>query len=559
MKKKTLGRVAALSIATVSAVPTFSIVASADQTVSAITAYRIAVGVNTSGTVVYEYYDSKDKAETAAGNITVNGGNPTVTTVTSIPFITNGDKYYVDSTSGKIVELASGAATPNGETIFVYNNYSGNMGAGSVNINNITSYYADPNYAYQSQITGYWYPNLQAMYQAEQNLGSNQYNRKELNDGEKWTTTKRYFVWSGSGGYYTDRSSTDTMYIYNNTGVSGYTSNYYSSTYRYYSTYTGLFYTTSEEARLASPNNSSSYVVDYYTNSSSTRSSSYPYYSRYTGRYYATREAAVIASGDNSSYVDGTGSYTVYFSPYTGRYYDTLSAAQAATPSGYTVRTITNSVHSASYLNTYGNYGYYNDPYYYYYYGLGGWGGLGTTTASKDTSKVTIGKYTGWTTVNKVINSARSGATYAVEMNTETEIPEDVLKTLKGKNVNIQFKFSNGAYITLNGNDITSTTAFSPFIKYGQTSIPSSLKKKAVKANSGVTSSQFTVNGGSFGAEASVTVKFNSRRAGCSAKLYRYNASANTLSLVSRSAVQSSGYCTFDDVKQGGEYIVVLS
>ncbi|MDE6131983.1 MAG: hypothetical protein K2G04_01200 [Oscillospiraceae bacterium] len=234
------------------------------------------------------------------------------------------------------------------------------------------------------------------------------------------------------------------------------------------------------------------------------------------------------------------------------------------------MRTITNSAYTASYLNTYG-YGYngyyngfyngYYDPnYYYYYYLLGGNTGLGgTSTTTKDTSTVTIGNLKGWTNVARTITAAKAGSSYTVNMKTETEIPETVLKALKGKNVTISFKLSNGAVFTLNGNDITSTSAISPVVKYGSTSIPSSLKKKAVKANDGVSSSQFTINGGSFGATASLTVKFNSKRAGCSAKLYRYNASENTLSLVSRSAVQSNGQCEFDNVKQGGEYLVVLS
>ncbi|MCM1330382.1 MAG: hypothetical protein NC253_13190 [Ruminococcus sp.] len=284
------------------------------------------------------------------------------------------------------------------------------------------------------------------------------------------------------------------------------------------------------------------------------------YFDPATGHYYTYSNKPSTAVYVSPS---STGTYTVYYSPNTGKYYDKWEDAYDATKnSGYSVQTITNSSLTAAQINSgyyngyYYGYNYYN-PYYYYYYGLGG---LGTTTSSttSDTSKVKIGKYTGWTTVNRVINSARSGATYAVSMETETEIPSSVLTALKGKNVNIQFKFSNGAYITINGNDITSTTAISPVIKYGQTSIPSKLKSKAVKSNSGVSSSQFTINGGSFGANASVTVKFNSKRTGNKAKLYRYNASANTLSLVSQSTVQSQGYCTFDNVKQGGEYIVVL-
>ncbi|MDE6594710.1 MAG: hypothetical protein K2K44_01715 [Oscillospiraceae bacterium] len=560
MKKKTLGRVTALSLAALTAVPAFSIVASA-ATMTFPELYEVTyIEVNgTVGTIVTEYYDTQAAASSAASGKKYNGADAKANRVTNIAAVFSGSNNKFDYNNGKVTPNKDGAHTYGGSSA------GSSTGTGRIDTAPSSYYYAtDYYYVVIGSSFGYVYPNPDLAKWVE---GSNVTLRAEPINTTKYSASTPYFDYNQ--GAYANTSAGTTVYIYSsNSSIS---SNYYSSTYRYYSSYTGLFYTSSEAARIAS-NNNSNYVTDYYTTSSSVRSYAYPYYSSYTGRYYATREAAIIASGDNSSYVSqgvATGSYTVYYSPYTGKYYDTWSAASAATPasSGYTVRTITNSAYTASYLNTYGyNYGYYNgyyngygyyDPTYYYYYYL--MGNNGTAAATQDTSTVTIGNYKGWTNVVRVINNARSGASYAVSMKSETEIPENVLKAMKGKNVNILFTFSNGAVITINGNDITSTTAFSPNVVYGSTSIPSSLKKKAVKANSGVSSSQFTISGGTFGADVSVTVKFNSKRAGCSAKLYRYNASANTLSLVSRSAVQSNGQCKFDDVKQGGEYIVVLS
>ena len=558
MKKKALGRITALGIAALTAVPAFSIVASAEVTVTS--AWRIPTGKDAYGVYTYAYYNSQAEAN-AANTYNENGNKIAPVSVTSIPNISVGSNIYITSGGQILPGTAPDGAVAGkwGGSASSGTSSGTSTGSGGYTFDNVPSTYR---YAtskrYKSRATGRWYPNLtmlgaiegSGIIYEEENLPAN---------SPSWSSTNQYFDYTQ--GVYTNSSSGTVLVSSSN--YSGYSNNYYSSTYRYYSSRTGLFYTTNADA-VAASGGYASYVTDYYTNSSSTRTSTYIYYSRYTGRYYATREAAVIASGDNASYVDGTGNYTVYYSPYTGRYYDSYSAASAATPAGYTVRTITNSVYSASYLNTYGYngyydsyyYGYYNDPNYYYYYYLMG---NNSTTNTKDTSTVTIGNYKGWTNVARVINAAKAGSSYTVDMQTETEIPTTVLTALKGKNIDMNFRFSGGAVLTINGNDITNTAAISPVIKYQSTSIPSTLKKKAVKANSGVSSSQFTINGGSFGADASVTIKFNTKRAGCSAKLYRYNSSANTLSLVSRSAVQSNGQCKFDNVKQGGEYIVVLS
>lgn len=540
MKKKTLGRIAALSIAAVSAVPTFSIAASAAEVgVTSISVFKIITGFN-NGTPVYSYYDTEAHANNNA--ITgSDGSQSTASSATSVPYITNGDKFYFDPRNGELKEVTSSDPAPEGVVVYVYN---GTNSSSSSSSSNYYGYHYATDQVYYSSSTNRYYPNRQAYYADSRNSGTTP-TVTDLTSNNKWNSSHRYFNYIG--GYYTNVESGNTEYIYGYYG-SGYYSQYvipsgytYASNTSYYSPETGTWYPNLEALRAAVGYNTTNYSTKTPASYSHAYSSTNHYFNPEDGLYYSS------SGGHRVNVSSGTTSTTYrYYSVVTGQYYNTYNEALTAS-GGVTsyVRTISS--------NSY----YYDDPYYYYYYY--GLGGSTTTAATNDTSKVKIGKYTGWTTVTKVINSARSGATYAVEMNTETEIPTSVLTALKGKNVNIQFKFSNGAYITLNGNDITSTAAISPVIKYGQTSIPSSLKKKAVKANSGVSSSQFTINGGSFGASASVTIKFNTKRAGCSAKLYRYNASANTLSLVSRSAVQSNGLCTFDDVKQGGEYIVVLS
>lgn len=589
MNKKKLGGIAALSLAAITAVPTFSIVASADITTSVGNIYQVTTNASTGdnigkpdtqgGTVTY--YATRAQAQAAIDKMAkIEGSNADGTsysypgaTITNsnanLGYITTVGGYVIIDSDGKITAAtasdagaiqwtgSSGGTTNNpGTTTPPENPGTTTPGTTISKSDKYSSAYC----WYSSTTRSYYLTQADAITDTIASGGNSNAVRlvspSGTNSVYSWysTYTQRYYTTYEAA---LAASLNNPAYVvrgtYYDTNDYSYTG---SLTYRYYSSTTGRYYKTWNDAYVAS-NYDTTKVSEWNSSSwSSTYSSTYSWYSSYTGRYYQTY-AAALAVSPNSSYVSqgSASSSSTYsstyswYSSYTKRYYQTYAAALAA------------SNNNSSYVSQ-GNYYYYNNPYYYYY-GLNGYYGLGglgnTTTTNRDTSSVTIGNLKGWTSVIRTVNSAKSGASYTVNMKTETEIPSNVLTALKGKNVTINFKFSNGAVFSLNGADISSTSAISPVIRYGSTSIPSSLKKKAVKSNDGVSSSQFTINGNSFGADASITVKFNTKRAGCSAKLYRYNASANTLSLVSRSAVQSNGQCKFDNVKQGGEYIVVLS
>lgn len=532
MKKKTLGRLAALSIAAVTAVPAFSIVASAEVTVT--NAWRVPIGKDAYGVINYEYYNSKVEAETAHPIDPTTGQATVAVSVTTIPNIKVGDVIHITSTG----QILPGAASA-GDVAGKWGGGSSSSGGSTIapgaygSLASNTSYLAG----------GRWYPNLQAVYAA---LGSNATYTTHT-PFPAYDVSTGFIYFNTNDGNYTNNASGGTITITGTTSNYYYNQYYVPSGYRYasntsyYSPETRTYYPNLEALRAAVGYSTNNYTTT--TPASGNRySSTNHYFDPTNGNYYST------SGGNRVSVTSGTATnYYGYYSTVTGKYYDTYAAALSA--SGGDASKV---IYSYGYNGIYD----YTNPYYYYYYGLGGYG---WTTNNKDTSKVTIGNLKGWNAVLRTINAAKAGTAYTVNMNTETEIPESVLKALKGKNVEINFKLSNGVIFTLNGTDITSTSAISPTVRYGSTSIPSTLKKKAVKANDGVSSSQFTVSGSSFGATASLTVKFNAKRAGCSAKLYRYNASENTLSLISRSAVQNNGQCEFSNVKQGGEYIVVLS
>ena len=204
----------------------------------------------------------------------------------------------------------------------------------------------------------------------------------------------------------------------------------------------------------------------------------------------------------------------------------------------------------------YGDYYDYLDPYYYYFMQKNN--GSSSSSSSLGGSSVTIGNKSGWTNVRTSIRNASVGTTLNVSMGNETYIPEEILSALSGKNVDVNFTLKNGAVISFNGRDISNPKDVNVNVAYNTKNISSSLVNKAKSVNNAVTSSQINISSNTFGGTASLTVKFSTNRSGYTAKIYRYNSSRNSLQLVDTSRVASTGKVTFDKVTQGGDYVIVL-
>lgn len=335
---------------------------------------------------------------------------------------------------------------------------------------------------------------------------------------------------------------------------------------RFYSSYTGLYYSTYDDALRASKGQAKyvsymggDYRYDYYGYGY--------YYSTYTGKYYSSYSAALSASNGKSSYVvpvgylyDTTVTDSVYRYYYNGLAYASLKGAQDA---GGTVGV---DIYYLPYGYTAYKYSSYYDPYYGYvdpYYILRN--DLNKDKISTSTKEAEDGepyiygnkKKAGWSTVIKYINAASKGANIKVDMNGASTISKDVLKALDGKNVSVTFVLDNGVKWTINGKDIDTAQDMLIYTKYNIDYIPEKLVNKASK--DAVSKAQIGISNdySSFGTEASVTVRFSDKRAGCVAVVYRYDPDSNSLKGVYKAKVQSDGSCTFT-VTAGGPYLIVL-
>lgn len=283
------------------------------------------------------------------------------------------------------------------------------------------------------------------------------------------------------------------------------------------------------------------------------------------GKYYPTYASAYSAANGKTSLITWVSDYstlpTNYFSSVTGKFYTTYSAALSASNSNSSNVVVFNDSYYDYYYNyLYGYnyydylYGYYDDPYYYYWLSKNN----ASSSSSKDTTTATVGNKKGWKNIANYLKKVSNGSSVTVDMNKETEVPSSVLSAIDGRNVTVKFVLDNGVTFTVNGKDVTSAKDVDLDTEYNTKSISDKLIKAAYKKNDAVSSAQISIDEGSFGFTSDVTVKFNAKRAGYKAKLYRYNASKNNLSLVDSATIGTNGKCTFDSVTKGGEFLIVL-
>lgn len=446
-------------------------------------------------------YATEEAAKTAAGT----DGKYTTADVTTL-----GSKVYV---SGGII-----SKTDNGGTAYdtAKSSTTGTGSAsGTVTYTTPSSTYRTPSdTVYYSQITGMYYPNLSALRSVE----GNHTDYSSYTATSKYSATNRYF--DPITGSYTSSSANTYSYAVSGTTSSSTTAIYKVGSY-YYPSYSAAYTAAGGNSNLIS------WVKDYTTAPTN-------FFSEVTGTFYTTYAAALSASNGASDKVTVlNGAYYDYYDYY---YY------------GYPYY---------DYYDYYGYYGYYgyNDPYYYYFLNKNN---SSSSSSSKDTTTATLGSKKGWKSIATYLKKVSAGSSATIDMNKETVIPSEVTAAIKGRNVTLKFVLDNGVTFTVNGKDVTTAKDVDIDTTYNTRSISKKLIKAAYKKNDAVSSAQLSIDAGTLGFNSDLTVKFSSKRGGYKAKLYRYNASKNSLSLVDTATIGSTGKCNFDNVTKGGEFVIVI-
>lgn len=96
-------------------------------------------------------------------------------------------------------------------------------------------------------------------------------------------------------------------------------------------------------------------------------------------------------------------------------------------------------------------------------------------------------------------------------------------------------------------------------VNFGDTNISDKLAKAAVKRNSGIAKSRFTVGKGTdkFCFMGELNIRFGKKYSGNKAKLYHYNEDNNHLVYVDKCDIDENGFAAFE-VNRAGDYIAVI-
>lgn len=487
-----------------------------------------AAAVDTS--VGYYYYYNGYYYTTAAAATVAAGNSGSWVKVDAHNVPTNATEMYYDSLTNKY-----------------YSSKDAAIAAGSVNYEKIYHISASSTpssvYTYYSTVTGKYYTTYSAALNASGGVAAyvQTITLSSVYGSYYSTVTGKYYSSYSAALSASGNVAAYVIYVGGAVNTSGY----------YYSYTTNSYFKTYNEALLASGGLSDKVTFVEQNNNLTF------YYSSVTGRYYGSYAVALNASNNDKSAITYLGNtftgttstgVTAYRYYYNGKYYNTLSDAIAAGGIyGVTISVV-------PYYSNY--YGYYSDNYLYYLNSF--FNNNSSTTASEGTPYV-YGKKgkAGWTNVMKYIKSLTSGESLKVVMNGETIIEKEVLDVFDGKNVTVTFVLDNGVEWTINGKDIDELKDINIYTEYNLDYIPDTLVKKATKGAIAKAEIGISTTFADFDTEASVTVKFNKKRAGCTAVVYRYDNKKNSLKCVDKVYVQDDGKCTFD-VDAGGPYLIVL-
>lgn len=299
-------------------------------------------------------------------------------------------------------------------------------------------------------------------------------------------------------------------------------------------------------------NDTTTDTTTWYPSSSSYRNPSEVSYLGKNGSWYTSSSAASLYGGGytgtskNSNYSSVNSSANgsaIYFDSTTGTY-STSSSSYS-----YVVKEATSSTS--------------DDPYYSYFFNNGNKNNNNNnTTSSVPAGSPAISgaaKYAGWTNISVYItNRAKSGATYTINMNDGTVVPSAILAAAKAKNVTLVFANDNGSKVTVKPGKVSTASDLDVSVTYNVKDVKSSLVKKAKKVNKGTVSTAQVRIGedGAIDGTETVTVKFSTKRSGCTVKAYRLTASGS-LKKEATGTVASTGRVNLNLTK-GGSYLLVV-
>ena len=168
-------------------------------------------------------------------------------------------------------------------------------------------------------------------------------------------------------------------------------------------------------------------------------------------------------------------------------------------------------------------------------------------------------KKKGWTAIINAVYASKKGDTVTVDMNETASVSNKFLKAIEGKNINIKLVMKNGAMWTFNGRDIDkdSIRTINLAVKYNTNKVPAILRQKASKGQGSYCELTVGKDSAYLGFDGALSVKFNKRNSGKTAKIYRYDSGRNVLILIDEASINSNGYASFELVNTGTYFVTI--
>ena len=139
-------------------------------------------------------------------------------------------------------------------------------------------------------------------------------------------------------------------------------------------------------------------------------------------------------------------------------------------------------------------------------------------------------------------------------MNGNTELPKDILDSIKGKDIDIVLDMGNGFTWTINGKDVENSRDIDLSIS-NNTKIPVKVINNVTGECSYITIS--LKHNGNFGFEAVLTIDLGNKNKGLYANLYYYNTKTKKTEFVGSDKINSKGEADFS-FTHASDYIIVI-
>lgn len=170
----------------------------------------------------------------------------------------------------------------------------------------------------------------------------------------------------------------------------------------------------------------------------------------------------------------------------------------------------------------------------------------------------------GWDVIRDEVADAKEGDIIAVEMNGSTEVPSDVFKDIKGKDITMKFDMGNGVVWSVNGKDVTAENIadidWSVTISSAEkpiNNIPVTVLNKVMGENYHI---EINLSySGEFGFKAYMITNLGAKNASLFANLYYYNAAKQEMEFICADEIAADGTTelAFTHASDDGGFLVL--